>query len=94
MLIIGYTNLMLSIKNDKVIRDTISQGGDVKQLNLIHSIKGVGVAKVCEYLDESPAKGEDNTANSRMDKWLYVAIGIIVVLWIVTTLIGFGVIST
>ena len=95
MLIVGYTNLMLSIKNDKVIRDTISQGGDVKQLNLIHSIKGVGVAKVCEYLDESPLDHSDrDIVNHRMGKWLYVAIGIIVALWIVTTLIGFGVIST
>ena len=92
MLIIGYTNLMLSIKNDEIIKDTISRGGDVKQLNLVNSIKGVGIAKVCEYLDESPAKGEDSTSSSRMSKWLFVAIGMLLALWIVNTLVGFGVI--
>ena len=92
MLIVGYTNLMLSIKNDKIINDAISRGEDVTKLDLMCTVKSI--TKVCEYLDETPIEyREGNVENRRVGKWLFIAIGILAVLWIVTTLIGFGVIA-
>ena len=87
-----YTDMMLNIKNEKLILEKIENGGSPQDLNLLRSInKFSQINDVCMYLEGDQAIREPDK-NSRLSKWLMVAIGIMVALWIVNTLTGFGII--
>ena len=108
LLLRGYTNLMLDIKNTKLVTDKIHEGGDLDELKLVREIKSFkDIPRICEYLDETPVLKdsaepktnmlEDSTEpknkNNRWSMWLFISIGVLGALWILNTLMGFGIIK-